>query len=455
MARATNWRFDLPLANDEELRFFVEKAWGVHIPDVQICPHHTTPWQAFSDAYFGRHRVTVWEASRGFGGKSFLLAVLGLTEAATLKADVNVMGGSGEQSQRVHTYTVQFWDHPAAPRQLLVSDPTKMTTQLVWRNSIQTLMASQRSARGPHPPRLRLDEIDEMDVAILDAVMGQPMSREGIPAQTVLSSTHQHANGTMTEVLRRATDKGWPVYEWCYRESAEPHGWLPQAEIEAKRTDVTDAMWQVEYELQEPSPESRAIMPDAVRAMFKRSLGEFRGSNGESCVIEAPQEAGRYATGADWARKTDWTIIATMRANVTPMRVVAFQRMGRMPWPTMVGEFDKRVLAYRGVAAHDATGLGDVVGGYMSVDAQPVQMVGRARADLLSEYIAAIERGEIEAPFIDFMESEHRLASVEDVYGGGHSAHLPDSIAAMAVAYHALGKVLPPLQPMKITWRRN
>ena len=64
-------------------------------------------------------------------------------------------------------------------------------------------------------------------------------------------------------------------------------------------------------------------------------------------------------------------------------------------------------------------------------------MVGRARADMLSNYIASVERGEIESPFIRFMESEHRLASVDDVYGSGH---LPDSISAMALAYNAATK---------------
>jgi hypothetical protein len=53
---------------------------------------------------------------------------------------------------------------------------------------------------------------------------------------------------------------------------------------------------------------------------------------------------------------------------------------------------------------------------------------------MLSEYIGAIERGEIVSPFIRFAESEHRLASVDDVYGSGH---LPDSISAGALAYQA------------------
>jgi hypothetical protein len=432
--------FKLPITTEGHLKKFVEIAWGVHIPDKQVCPNHSTPWHAFADAYFARSPVTVWKASRGFGGKSFLLALLGLTEAVTHKADVNVLGGSGEQSARVHEHMQLFWAHGNAPRSMLASDPSRRETKLVWGNTIKALMASQASVRGPHPQRLRLDEIDEMDVKILDAAMGQPMGRDGIAAQTVMSSTHQYADGTMTEILRRAAEKAWPVHEWCYRETQEPHGWLLRSEIARKRTEVTAAMWSTEYELQEPSPEARAIQPDAVKAMFRRSLGVYEGRNGEYIEIEPPIAGMSYATGADWAKKQDWTVIPTLITSTAPMCVVAFERQGRKPWPLMVGRLEERLARFGGRAAHDATGLGDVVDDLLTKHVEPVMMVGRARSDLISEYIKAIEHGEIFSPYIRFMESEHRLASVDDVYRAGTAFHLPDSIAAMALAYRAASK---------------
>ena len=98
----------------------------------------------------------------------------------------------------------------------------------------------------------------------------------------------------------------------------------------------------------------------------------------------------------------------------------------------MAGKFDARLKRYPGRAAHDGTGLGDVVRDYLSVGAESVLMVGRARSDMLSSYISAIERGEFIAPLIDFMHDGHRYASVDDVYGKGH---LPDDIAAGSLAY--------------------
>jgi len=429
-------RFSLPIKSEEDLREFVWLSWGVRIPDIQVCEGHVSPWRAFSDAYFAIDPVSVWKASRGFGGKSYLLALLGLTEAVTLKADVNILGGSGLQSERVHSYMQEFWNYDNAPRFLLASDPIKRETRLGWGCNIRALMASMSSVRGPHPQRLRMDEIDEMDLRILEAAQGQTMGKGDIRSQTVMSSTHQYAAGTMTEVLKRAKGLGWGVYQWCYREtSADPVGWLDKEEVARKRTEVTKAMWLNEYELQDPSPESRAIDGRAVGKMFRRGLGEFVGANNEYIEIEEPEEGADYAHGADWARKQDWTVIITFRVDVNPIRLVAFKRMGRMPWDVMVGELDKRVARYGGSGSHDGTGLGDVVDGYLqSPGIEPVVMVGRRRSDLLSQYIAGIERGEIESPYIEFMENEHRLASVDDIYGSGH---LPDSIAAGALAYNS------------------
>jgi hypothetical protein len=430
---------------DEELREAVLRLWGVRIPDVKVCEKCTTPWRAFSDAFFARSPVTVWKAARGFGGKSFLLALLGLTEAVLLKADVAVLGGSGEQAKRVHEYMGQWWALDSAPHGVLASEPSAMQTRLASGNTIRALMASSRSVRGPHEPRLRIDEVDELDVLILNAALGQPMSRNGVEAQTVLSSTHQYADGTMTEVLTRASANGWPVYRWCYRETMEPHGWLPASEVERKRNEVPEAMWRCEYELDEPNPETRAIDSASVAAMFRRELGHFRGVLGEYVEIEEPVKAvykdgelvtpaGHYGTGADWAKKQDWTVIITYRFDVKPARLVAYERMQRMPWPVMIARFDARCARFPGSAAHDGTGIGDVVDGVMGSAAEAFMMVGRARADLLSEYVAAVERGEFIAPHIDAMEASHRLASVDDLYGSGHP---PDDIVAGALAYRA------------------
>lgn len=431
--------FHLPIRTEKTLRDFVKFAWGISIPDTQICPNHSTPWRAFVDAYFARSPVSVWHGSRGFAGKSFTLALLSMTEAVTLGADVNVLGGSGEQSKRVLEHMQNLWHSDSAPRQMLQADAATVT-RLSNGARVAALMASQASVRGPHPQRLRLDEIDEMDIRILDAAMGQTMSKDGIKPQTVMSSTRQYSDGTMQEILRRASEKSWKVFEWCYKETAAPHGWLAPVDIEQKRGEVTTAMWQTEYENQEPNPSARAIQPAAVERMFDKSLGEFDGSAHEYIEIEAPAPNGEYATGADWARKGDWTIITTYRTDVKPVRCVAWERTGRLDWPVMVRLYDERLKRFAGAGVHDGTGIGDVVDGYITAGgSRAFIMAGRPRADLLSEYVNACEKGDIVYPFIRYAYQEHKFASVEAVMSGG-TEHLPDSISAGALGWNAVSK---------------
>lgn len=440
----------LPLIRtSKDLDAFLLDYFGVRLPNVQVCPEHSTPHEAFHHAYFAKSPINVWKASRGMGGKSFTLSLLGLTEALTLRADVNVLGGSGEQSQRILESMGKLWGHPAAPRQFLQNDPGTKRTTLTWGNTIKALMASQTSVRGPHPQRLRLDEADEMKLGILDSALGQPMSKGDVLSQTVISSTHQYPDGTMTEVLKRANDRGWPVFEWCYHETKEPHGWLKLSEIERLRSVITALMWRTEYELQEPTGENRAIDQDAVVAAFVKGLIQETTGDPEA----------DYAHGADWARKTNRTFIVSVRKPATvedaedgdaevvqagpkPLQAVALTVAEREPWPTMVGHLERHVRTFPGPAVHDGTGVGDVVAGYLNVEAEAFIMAGKARADLLTEYIHGIEHGEIVYPddgtkASQIAKKEHKFATFDDLFGAGH---LPDSISAGALAYRAAKK---------------
>jgi hypothetical protein len=158
--------------DDEELWQYIRVVWGITVPRYNVCKHHHAPFKALADAYFGRSPVSIWKASRGFGGKSTLMGILALIEAATLGAQITILGGSAAQSQRVHEVTKELWHHEYAPRGLLKDEPTTFTTRLNNGAWIVALMASQKSVRGPHPQRLRLDEVDEMDLALFEAAQG-------------------------------------------------------------------------------------------------------------------------------------------------------------------------------------------------------------------------------------------------------------------------------------------
>ena len=436
---------------DNELYHLVQALWGVTIPRTQVCPEHQSPFDAFADAFFGRSPVSVWKGSRGFGGKSRTLAYLVLTEAVVLGAEVNLLGGSGAQSVNIHEAMREGWDSPLAPHHMILRE-TNVGTVLTNGARVRALMASQRSVRGPHPQRLRLDEIDEMELAILDSAMGQPMPKKGIDTQTVMSSTHQYPDKTMSAILERADENGWPVFSWCYKETSNPiDGWLSPATIARKREEVSAHMFAVEYDLQEPAIGNRAFITEAVQDMF--SLGQEwlevpKKTESEQYTFEEPTRHGEYVTAADWAKERDRTVIVTMRTDCYPWRVVAYSRTFRKPYPFMIKLMNERVAKYGGRAIHDATGLGNVVSDYLDARVKGFIMSGRARDDMLTEYIAAVEKGDIVSPKIKSAYVEHLYASNEDMYGGGKDAHLPDTVCAFALAWHMRKNIKPNVRPM-------
>ena len=439
--RTERQRRRVPSGTDEELLAFVADTFGYRIPDVDCCPEHQAPARAFCDAYFGRDAVAIWKASRGFGGKSTLLALLALTEAVTLGADVTVLGGSGQQSERVLETLAQIWRDRSGIQYLFASGPGVRRTTLTFGNTITALPASQTAVRGPHPQRLRIDEADEMSLPLLEAAQGQPMDRSDVQAQTVISSTHQYPDGTMTTLLQRAASQGWPLYTWCWQETLEPHGWLRQAQVDRKRGEISGQMWSIEFDLQEPTAQGRAIDPDAVEWTFDASLGNSNAAaleHGWEAASGEPGEQprpGRYAHGADWAQAVDYTVVATLQCDVTPLQLVSAVRTHRRPWHVMIDLLNRAAERYPGPVAHDATGGGSVVAEQVTArEVIDFQMTGRQRRELFISYIAALEHQKLKMPRLEPFYREHKYCNVDDLFGNGHP---PDTVVACALAYHA------------------
>jgi hypothetical protein len=431
------------LRNERELRDWCDDVLGVRIPHRRICVGHKAPLEAMADAYFAAYPRTVWKASRLFGGKTAVLATLSMAEAITLGAGVTLLGGSLKQSQQAHQYmrgaegmAGKFWRWPKAPRHLLRAEPTLTKTTLGNDGWIQALAASAKAVRGPHPQRLRGDEIDEMSPAVWDDAQGQAKddASRHIKAQVVACSTLHHADGTMMRELRMATERHWPIYEWCYKETMAKGGFVTLEEVARKKASVTRQQWDVEFELQEPAVENRAIDSEAVDLAFDPKRGMYDGGLGEGILLEAPDENARYATGADWGQKLDRTIIWTIRHDVRPARLVAFTHVAREAWPDMIALFNAQVQRFPGTACHDMTGIGNVIDAYLEVRTEGVSLVGLKRTNLFREWIAALESGDFIAPRIEYTWREHKYCTNDMLFGSGHP---PDSFVGAALAWRA------------------
>ena len=435
---------------EEELWYLTQALWGHTIPRTKVCPDHDAPFDAFATAYFAREPQILIHGSRGLSGKSRTLSILGLTKAAVLGGDVNIVGGSLNQSNNIHETMRDAWESKNAPR-YMVQDSSQTVVRLRNGAKIRPLTASQKTVRGPHPPFLLLDEIDEMDQAILDAAKGQPMPQknylgETLAAQTAMSSTWQYAAGTFASEYQRFKDENLPIYTWCFRETSNPvDGWLDPSFIEQKKREIPAEMWRVEYELGEPSIGNRAFDSEKVEEMF--SLPAPEGDqivkvqkDFEQYQFEEYRLDQDYVIAADWAKEQDFTVITVYKCSHMPMERVYYVRMRRRPYPVMIEYFNRIMRKYDAEAIHDATGLGNVVQDYLDTRARGFLMTGAKRDNMLSEYVNAVESGKVRSPRIQTAYKATLYCSVEDLYARGKEFHLPDEVCADALAWHLVNK---------------
>jgi hypothetical protein len=458
-------RFVLPRApqTDDELYWTVRAMWGVTIPRTKVCPDHVPPFEVFADAFFGRDgSIAFWHGSRGLSGKSYTLSVLGLTKAVLRGADVNLLGGSMNQSTNIHEAMRNALDYENAPREMLVHEGRE-EIRFTNKAKIRPLTASQKTVRGPHPPFLLLDEIDEMELAILDAALGQPLPQknwmgEEIKPYTVMCSTWQNPEGTFTAVKRRFEERGMPTKAWCYRESAnEVDGWLSWETIEAKKQEIPAEMWRVEYELGEPSIGNRAFDSQAVEDTFSlpfepEALVKHQvAKDFEYFTFEKPISGATYVVSADWAKEQDYTVIAVTKwVPDEPATLVHWVRVNRRAYPHMVGYFNDAIEAYNPISAiHDGTGVGNMVRDYVDSGSWAFLMTGAQRANMLTEYVNAIERGRYRLPKFQSAYLAHKYAQVGDLYSTSQQYHLPDEVCALALSWRAARQVgvAPNLEP--------
>lgn len=448
--------------NEEELWWLTQALWNHRIPRTKVCPDHDAPFDAFATAYFSREPQILIHGSRGLAGKSRALSILGLTKAAVMGSDVNIVGGSLNQSQNIHDTIRDAWESKNAPQYLLRDSGA---SRIVLKNGavIRPLTASQKTVRGPHPPFLLLDEIDEMDQAILDAALGQPMPQKNwrgeiIPAQTTMSSTWQYPDKTFAEVYRRHQENELPIFTWCYRETSNPiDGWLDPDFIAEKKRQIPAEMWRVEYELGEPSIGNRAFDSEAVERTF--SITDYREEvdyyekvqkDFEQYCFDKPRSDRPYVISADWAKAMDFTVITVYDVSVFPVKVAYWLRMRRRPYPVMVKAYNDLMKKYNADGIHDATGLGGVISDYLDSRARNFVMTGEKRDNMLSEYISAVENDRIRAPRIDSFYKAHLYCSVEDVYSRGKEFHLPDEVCSMALGWKLISNFIPAAAPISM-----
>lgn len=393
---------------------------------------------------------------------TFLSAVLGMTRAVLLGAEVNILGGSEKQAKTMQRYMKNehpkirgmLWEFKRAPKGLLKGEPTATLIRLNNGGSVQALAASQKATRGEHGTDLYCDEVDEMEEDVLSSALGQTYEGQtGIAPLTFLTSTWQHPNGTMSWLFEHVEEKNaegydWRTYEWCYQETHERYGGhVTDRQIKKKKGEMTALDWANEVELNRPESGDLIFDKEVIDFLFDSALGRFEDRDvvGKEFVFHPPgdEEVVAFSHGADWAKQRDLTVITTLaelKGGGSTLGAIGFHQ--KEPWPQMLGKFNRRVEAYGGPASFDGTGMaGDMVEDNLMVEAEALEFSQRKVIHAMySSFVNACESGEYIFPEIMYVKRKLSNLTRGQLYESTRTSkknHTPDVVVSLALARRA------------------
>jgi len=179
---------------------------------------------------------------------------------------------------------------------------------------VRALAASSKSVRGSHQPKLRIDEVDELDEKIYLAALGQPKTMNDIPENVIISSTLHQAFGLMSDIIDNRHTTGAKLFKWCVREVEEPNGFWKSEEIESKKKQITKEMFDSEYLCLRPKIGDTIFDFDSIDRAYRRGISD---KYEERALTEA---------GLDWGYMvTILNLIQDHRGNFTNPKSFPFE----------------------------------------------------------------------------------------------------------------------------------
>ena len=209
-----------------DLKNYVKVFLGLDVPDKVICVGHNSPmdylWHSFSADFAAERKANadaiIW-ANRG-GGKTELAAVATLADCIFKpNCQVRILGGSGEQANRMYEYLTGFLNSGFA--EFLAGPARKDKCSFVNGSAVEVLTQSATSVRGQHIQKLRCDELELFDRDVFAAAKFTTRSTDGLLAAMEMISTMHRPYGLMHEVVSSAAQLGTPVFKWCLWEVIE------------------------------------------------------------------------------------------------------------------------------------------------------------------------------------------------------------------------------------------
>lgn len=269
--------------NDEDLLFYVKEFLGFGYPTKTHpkCSHHTPPAQVLCDAHFERDRFIFLWANRT-GGKTQLIANLNHLDSVH-RGPIEIVnaGAAVDQADRGYKYYVDSFKNPLL-RPLIHGDPLQSKTLLKNGSKTSIITGSKKGFNGPHPEKVRIDEVELMDWDVLQEGLSMSKSTKRAKAQDILSSTRKVSKGVVQRLLDEKDRMRlkvmsyciWDIVQRCERKCQEDpvygdcpifhlcggkahdapeDGWYPIEDLIQKGLNLTKSTFEAQWENKRPS----------------------------------------------------------------------------------------------------------------------------------------------------------------------------------------------------------
>jgi hypothetical protein len=227
----------LPPETPDALHAWLREHLGLTVPRTAIVEGHTPPFAYLAHAFFeGRAGpvpatpdCVVW-ANRG-GGKTFLGAVATLLDLVFKPGvEVRILGGSMEQSKRMHAHLRRLFDPRLRPALAALVDGRITDTRLRLTNGsvVELLAQSQTSVRGTRVQKLRCDEVDLFSRDVWEAAQLTTRSARcgtwDVTGSVECLSTMHITHGVMHDLLDECKAGTRTLFRWGVVDALERCG---------------------------------------------------------------------------------------------------------------------------------------------------------------------------------------------------------------------------------------
>jgi len=157
-------------------------------------------------------------ANRG-GGKTFLGALATVLDLIFKPGiEVRILGGSLEQSQRMHTHLCRFLEVAPKGAAMVKGRITARRIALSNGSTLELLAQSQTSVRGTRVQKIRCDEVDLFDPRVWEAAQLATRSKQcgavAVRAAVECLSTMHIPHGVMYRIVQEAQRGGRALFRW-------------------------------------------------------------------------------------------------------------------------------------------------------------------------------------------------------------------------------------------------